>query len=737
MAVGSGLPVRRSPLLQTEIQPVANVSFEAARAFQQIAETVGAVEDRFLDKRLDAAAQEKAAEDAAAGEFQERRSILGALTEAGSRYDEVYNSTVKAAYLSRARLDARTEISGHVRDNPEDLDLLRAKLDGVRQSFIRNAPFEQAAVQDILNQEIERAYSGALDLKQRRIDANDEADIRSAIADRESDLVGLARSGAAGSDEYQAILAEIDGQIEALRADPRFNVSDGEAALMRNELRSKASAESAVAGVAQIYRRQGKAAAEQAARAAFNDPDLELSAGERDHFLNRALGEIGRMESERRIAAAEARAKAAASLEARLAAASRGEDGSRFISDAEIIRVFGEDAPAVMARLNAADMIYADQSFAASASPEDVAAEVASRAAAADEALKAGDANRYLIERARLSNYQTALEKKREALASDPVGYLQQFAGADAADPEAMIARQQAAGALPGEIRVLSNAVRDEIARQISEQPDGLSKLSVIEGVKQSFGKRADMALSELAEAGVPEPMIIGASIAGAADRRAFFQSFDEKDEDLRTAVIRSGGVDPIKKTDAAVASAMSGFRSTIDHQAAIGGAAAAAQYEDAVRRLAWIKIRQGLSPDKAAASAYQAIIASNYAVADTIRAPRTKLAERQVSEAALQRANQRKSEILKDFAIVPRKSRTLPDGDKATADAYRKDIIARGYFATLPDESGVGLFDAEGDPVMTPVFGGSRQITLTWDRFARYGARPAAAPVPFIPAPF
>lgn len=737
MAVGSGLPVRRSPLLQTEVQPIANISFEAAAAFQEIGKIAGGIEDRILDKRLDDAAQKKAANAAASGDFKERKSLLGAVTNAGARYDDVYNATVKAAYLSRVRLDARTQIANHVRDNPEDLEGLRAKLDGVRQSFVQNAPFEQAAVQDMLNQEIERAYTGALDLKQRRIDANDEADLRSALTDLENDLVGLARSGAAGTDEYNSKIVEADGIVEALRADPRFNLSDGEADLLRNEFRSKITAEAAVSGVIQVYRRQGKQAAEKAARAAFNDPDLELSSGERDYFINRALGEISRQDAERREAQAEARAKAMASVEARMAASSRGEDGSVFISDNEIIRAFGEDAPKIMARLNASDMVYADRTFIASASDAETAAEFADRKAAVDDALKTGDADRYLIEANRLASFQTAVETKREAFRDDPVGYLAQFSNADPNDVEAMLDRQRQAGALPGEERVLSNFQRDELAREISKQPDGLSKLAVIEGVRQKFGDHSDKALSELSASGVPEPMIIGATIAGAADRRAFFASFDEKDQDLKTAVIRSGGADPIRKIDTALAREMSAFRSSIDHQGALGGLDVANQYEESIRRLAWIKTRQGMDPSKAAKAAYEAVIGANYAVVDTIRAPRDKLRRFQVSESSIVRANNNKRVVLGDIPIVPRASLSISDG-KLSEDVYRQSVISTGYFATLPDESGVALFDAEGDPVTTPVFGGERPITFTWSELARrsHTAKDRLAP-PISPGSF
>lgn len=720
MAVGSGLPVRRSPMLQSEITPVANISFEAAASFQEISRVVGAVESRFLDKRMRDRAEQNAAQDAEAGQFQQRRSLLGALTQAGSDYDEIYNASIKAAYLSRTRLDARTQVSEAVRKNPENMDALRASLDGIREGFVNGAAFDPAAVQDLVNQEVERAYTSALNTKQARIDADDEADLRASIADSENNLAGLARSGAAGSDEYNALLAEIEGNIEALRADPRFNVSDGEAELMRGEIVSKLSAEASIYGVVQVYQRHGKQAAEKAARQAFNDPDLELSAGEREYFLNRSLGEISRRESEARSARAEMRAKAAASVDARMAAAARGQDGSLFISDAEIMRVYGEDAPAVLSRLEAANQIYADQTFIAQSSPADVAAEFADRQAAIEEALQAGDAERYAIEATRAAAFQTAVERKREAFREDPVGYLEQLTGASGEDVQAMIERQRAAGALPGEVRVMSNAASNEIARQIAEQPDGLAKGAVIQGVKEQFGDQYRLALADLADAGVPEAQIIGATIQGAADARAYFQSFDIEPDAMKKSLLAAGGDhDKIEKR---VNDLMRGFRTTLETQGAIGGAEVAASYENAVRRLASVKIMQGDEPSKAVKSAYEAIVERNYAVVDTIRAPRLELNRAQVSERAIARANNRKKDILSGRAIVSRESLTLPEEGLAR-DAYVDDVIKRGYFATLPDESGVMLFDAEGDPVTERIIGGSRPVTLTWDQMALYGS--------------
>lgn len=320
----------------------------------------------------------------------------------------------------------------------------------------------------------------------------------------------------------------------------------------------------------------------------------------------------------------------------------------------------------------------------------------------------------------KLTNVASALGKE---LQKDPAGYAAKYnpvlagamqslqngePGAAETYAAATLAEQERLGvARP---RLLTNSQAAAIAAQFGNTEDGGSNAAkLIQQLEQQWGKHWPTVYGQLQSKLPGAALVIGTGIEQSAAAK-LAEIAPLKTEELSNGLASTD----VSNAKQALNEVMAGFRGTLTQQA--GGARTFSTVYEQAQRLALAYMGAGSGPSEAAEKAYKALVDDKYTVKGSWRAPK------QLDADAIERG----AELVLDQIDPKTLQYAAPTGvsEDFAAERAKAAITKDGYWATLPDESGLALYyggsaviDKEGKP-----------ITRSWDDLAgEQAANPSA----------
>lgn len=195
------------------------------------------------------------------------------------------------------------------------------------------------------------------------------------------------------------------------------------------------------------------------------------------------------------------------------------------------------------------------------------------------------------------------------------------------------------------------------------------------------------------------------------------------KTEDLKKPV-GTANVTTINET---IASELTEFRESLVGWTT-GGSQAFNDYDEAARRNAYVYAAQGMKPAEAAKRAARELVLDYYDFSGTVRIPKLPNVDPRGAQAGMD-AVLRSADKMK-LRVPLEEARIL--GPDFTADQLAKSVRTNGFFVTLGDDSGVGLY-LKGNNGERAVEGADgRPITYTWRELMDLAA--ASKPAPRVP---
>jgi hypothetical protein len=161
-----------------------------------------------------------------------------------------------------------------------------------------------------------QTYKGLLNEKERLDLQRAEGDINKGISSAANDMMVLARGGASSKDfpEFQQASEKWDALTKEKLANPRLAYTQVQANYDRENLNGEIGGQGILYHVDQVQKDQGpnggRDKALELAHTLLTDPDIKLSATQREKYYNKAVGEIRANDAQRRQDISEIRADA-------------------------------------------------------------------------------------------------------------------------------------------------------------------------------------------------------------------------------------------------------------------------------------------------------------------------------------------------------------------------------------------------------------------------------------------